>query len=37
MDGSGRGIIEGTIPAFAWRDEADHENPVRIACLRAEI
>jgi hypothetical protein len=25
--GNGRGIMKGTIPAFAWGNRENHENP----------
>jgi hypothetical protein len=37
MEGSGYGLICGTISAFAWRTRENHEYPVRIVSLQAEI
>jgi hypothetical protein len=37
VEGNGRGLILGTIPAFPGDTEENHEKPVRIACLRAKI
>jgi len=38
MEGRGRGLIKGTMPAFAWRDwENPRKTSVTTYGLRAEI
>jgi hypothetical protein len=37
LEGSGRGLIYGTAPAFYGGTEENHEKPVRISGLLAEI
>jgi hypothetical protein len=37
MKKNGRGLITGSLPAFAWREEENHENTVGIAGLLAEM
>jgi hypothetical protein len=37
MEGIGRGLIKGTIPAFAWRDWGKARKTLNRAGLRANI